>query len=120
MINKRLDELKNEIDTLLKAEREDFDNMPETFQRDDKGDQAQAAIDAFKEAADFVVTASESLKMAMKKTPQEKIIEANEWSSRHLADANEAAERGDMMKAEKLYAKSQYWLDRYNKLAGNS
>jgi hypothetical protein len=32
----------------------------------------------------------------------------------------EAAERGDHVKAEKLYAKGQYWLDRYNKLAGNN
>lgn len=37
-----------------------------------------------------------------------------------LADANEAAEAGKHEKAEKFYAKSQFWLDRYNKLAGNS
>jgi hypothetical protein len=55
-----------------------------------------------------------------KKTLQEKLIEADQWGSRYLADANEAAERGDTVKAENLYAKSQYWLDRYNKLAGNS
>lgn len=56
----------------------------------------------------------------MKKTLKERIIEADERGSRYLADANEAAERGDHVKAEKLYDKGQYWLDRYNKLAGNS
>lgn len=36
------------------------------------------------------------------------------------ADANEARERGDSAAAEKCDTKSQYWLDRYNLLAGNS
>ena len=54
------------------------------------------------------------------KTLAEKIAEADERGSMYLADANEAAERGDHVKAEKLYAKGQYWLDRYNKLAGNT
>ena len=40
-------------------------------------------------------------------------------SSHWLAEANEASERGDKSKAEKLYEKSQYWLDRANKLLGN-
>ena len=48
-----------------------------------------------------------------------KIIEAEQRSSAWLADANEAAERGDHAKAEKLYAKAQFWLDRLNKLLGN-
>lgn len=51
---------------------------------------------------------------------RERIIDAEERCNRHLADANEADERGDKVKAEKLYDKSQFWLDRYNKLAGNS
>lgn len=56
----------------------------------------------------------------MKKTLKERTIEADERGSRYLADANEAAERGDHAEAEKLYEKGQYWLDRYNKLVGNS
>lgn len=56
----------------------------------------------------------------MKKTLKERILEADERGNRYLADANEAAERGDTAKAEKLYAKGQYWLDRYNKLVGNN
>ncbi|UGA46783.1 hypothetical protein HU230_0012370 [Bradyrhizobium quebecense] len=53
------------------------------------------------------------------KTLQERITEAHERCSRHLADANEAEERGDMDKAQKLYEKSGYWRDRYNKLVGD-
>lgn len=56
----------------------------------------------------------------MAKTTREKMIDAEVRGGRYLADANEAAERGDKVKAEKLYDKAQYWLDRYNKLAGNA
>lgn len=52
------------------------------------------------------------------KTLSEKIADADARGSKILADANEAAERGDHEKAEKLYAKGQYWLDRSNKLRG--
>lgn len=51
---------------------------------------------------------------------ERKMLEAEQRGSRWLADANEAAERGDHAAAEKAYAKSQYWLDRYNRLAGNA
>jgi hypothetical protein len=54
------------------------------------------------------------------KTPlYERMIDAEVRGSTYLGDANEAAERGNKELAEKLYAKSQFWLDRYNKLAGN-
>jgi hypothetical protein len=56
----------------------------------------------------------------MAKTLKDRMIEAEDRGSRYLADANEAAERGEKAKAEKLYAKGQYWLDQYNKLAGNA
>lgn len=48
-----------------------------------------------------------------------KIIEAEQRGNKYLADANVAAEAGKHEKAEKLYAKGQFWIDRYNKLAGN-
>jgi hypothetical protein len=48
-----------------------------------------------------------------------KMIEAEVWGSKWLADGNEAEERGDFERAKKCFEKSQYWLDRYNKLAGN-
>ena len=48
------------------------------------------------------------------------IEEADEMGCRYLGDANEAAERGDAARAERLYDKGQFWLDRYNRLAGNS
>lgn len=56
----------------------------------------------------------------IKNAKHEKAIDAEVRGSRHLAGANAASEKGDFAKAEKLYAKSQYWLDRYNKLMGNS
>lgn len=56
----------------------------------------------------------------MGKTEKELMLEADERCGRYLADANEAEERGDVERAAKLYAKSGYWRDRYNKLAGNS
>ena len=56
----------------------------------------------------------------MKKSLHEKMIEAEERACRYLADANEAEERGKRSKSEKLLIKGQYWLDRYNQLAGNA
>lgn len=55
----------------------------------------------------------------MERTVATRIAEADERGSRYLADANEAAERGNQIKAEKLYAKGQFWLDRSNALRGN-
>lgn len=54
------------------------------------------------------------------KTGKAKIIEAEMRGSHWLAEGNAAAERGQHEKAERLYAKSQYWLDRYNRLVGNA
>lgn len=58
--------------------------------------------------------------MKNKKSLQERTLDAEEKASMHLADANEAAEKGNMKLAERLYEKAQFWLDRYNKLSGNS
>jgi hypothetical protein len=58
--------------------------------------------------------------LKVKKSLSERIADADAQGGRYLADANEAAERGDCREAEKLYAKGQYWLDRSNKLRGNS
>lgn len=55
-----------------------------------------------------------------KKTLSERIADADDKGSRWLADANELAERGQTAKAEEYYEKAQYWLDRSNKLRGNS
>ena len=49
-----------------------------------------------------------------------KIIYAEQQGSKWLADGNEAEERGNHAKAEKCFAKAQFWLDRYNRLAGNA
>lgn len=45
-------------------------------------------------------------------------LRAEELCSRYLADANEADAAGKRDKADKLYAKAQYWLDRANKARG--
>lgn len=55
-----------------------------------------------------------------KKSLQEKIVEAEQRASKWLADANEQSERGNKSKAEELYAKAQFWLDRMNKLRGDA
>lgn len=51
--------------------------------------------------------------MALDKA-QEYELKASRW----LADANEANERGDKARAEKLYDKAQYWLDKANVARG--
>lgn len=56
----------------------------------------------------------------MAKSLSEKIAEADERGGKLLADANELAERGKHKEAERLYERCQYWLDRSNKLRGNS
>jgi len=48
------------------------------------------------------------------------IIEAEENASRYLADGNAADEMGKAAKAEKLWDRGQFWLDRFNKLSGNA
>lgn len=55
----------------------------------------------------------------MAKSLQEKIIDAETRCSMYLADANQAEECGNKVKADRLYEKSGFWRDRYNKLAGN-
>lgn len=50
---------------------------------------------------------------------QERITDADQRGCSYLADANEAAERGEREKADRLYEKGQFWLDRLNKLLGN-
>ena len=53
-----------------------------------------------------------------KKPLKERLLDAEAYGSRALADGNEAAERGNKQLAEKYWAKAQFWLDRYNFLAG--
>ena len=55
----------------------------------------------------------------MTTTLQEKKMEADQRGNDYLARANAAAELGEKDRADRLYAKGQAWLDRYNKLTGN-
>jgi hypothetical protein len=47
-------------------------------------------------------------------------LKAETLASKWLGDGNEAEERGDYAKAEVCFRKAQYWLDRYNRWAGNA
>ena len=60
------------------------------------------------------------MKVKTRKSLHERILDAEERCGRYLADANEAHERGEREKAEKLWEKSGFWRDRYNKLTGNA
>lgn len=51
---------------------------------------------------------------------EKKIIDAESRGNHWLAEGNAAREAGRYEKAEKCYAKGQFWLDRYNKLTGRS
>lgn len=46
------------------------------------------------------------------------VLDAETRCAQWLADGNQAREAGKPAKAERCYAKSQYWLDRYNRLIG--
>ena len=50
----------------------------------------------------------------------DRIVDAEMLANRNLADANEASESGFQAKADALYGKAQFWLDRYNHLSGRS
>jgi hypothetical protein len=51
---------------------------------------------------------------------QERCLDAEVRGSRWRAEANEALERGDVTRARHCEEKAQFWLDRYNLLAGRS
>lgn len=55
-----------------------------------------------------------------KQSLPERQLDAEVRASQWLADGNAARESGNHEKAEVCYAKAQYWLDRYNLLAGRS
>lgn len=57
-------ELQGEIDTLMGEEQDYYDNMPESLQGGEKGENAQAAIDSLQEAYDAVDTIVDALSAA--------------------------------------------------------
>jgi hypothetical protein len=54
------------------------------------------------------------------KSLQERVVDAEVRGSHWLAEGNAASEAGNAAKAERCYAKSQFWLDRFNLLTGRS
>ena len=63
-IQSKLAELRDMIDTVLEAEQEAFDNLPESLQESERGEAMQAAIDAMESAMDSCDEAEESLEEA--------------------------------------------------------
>ena len=53
-----------------------------------------------------------------RRTTAELVADADARGSALLADANQARDAGDNDKAERLYARSQKWLDKSNRLRG--
>lgn len=51
---------------------------------------------------------------------RQQALTAEQRATHWLAEGNEASEKGNNIKAEKCYDKSQYWWDRYNKITGRS
>lgn len=49
-ISDKLAELQDEVQVILYLEQEAYDNLPESLQSSDRGEQMEAAIDALKEA----------------------------------------------------------------------
>lgn len=64
LISKVLEELSSEIQSVLDAEQEVYDNMPENFQQGERGEQSQAAIDAMQSAVDNLDDVRNSLEEA--------------------------------------------------------
>jgi hypothetical protein len=52
------------------------------------------------------------------RTIEQRTLDAEARASSWLADGNAAAEAGKHADAERCWAKAQFWLDRYNLLAG--
>ena len=55
---------------------------------------------------------------AIKRTVAARIVHAEAMSARYLGNYNEELAAGRAKGAEKMLAKSQYWLDMANKLRG--
>lgn len=53
-----------------------------------------------------------------KKTLAERIVDADCFASKNLADGNWHSEHGRRDKAEECYAKAQFWKDRWVHLSG--
>lgn len=65
------------------------------------------------------LTIEEWLLPQSKKPLSERILEAEWLASKAVADANEHAEAGRHEKAQRLFAKAQFWHDRWILLTGH-
>lgn len=63
-IRERLDAIRSDIETIASDERDAFDNMPESLQQGDRGQQSEAAADALDEAVSDLETLVAALEEA--------------------------------------------------------
>ena len=61
----RLQDLMADIELLQEEEQEYYDNMPESFQYGEKGEKAEASIDAYEEAISNIEEAISNLDTAI-------------------------------------------------------
>ena len=57
----QIETVRAELETLREEEQDYFDAMPEAFQNGEKGEKAQAAIDAMEEAISQIESVSDQL-----------------------------------------------------------
>lgn len=57
----QIEDLRSEVEAVLEEEQEYYDNMPESFQDGEKGQAAQAAIDAIQNIVDALESAGDEL-----------------------------------------------------------
>ncbi len=63
-VSAKLEDAKSELETLREEEEGYYDNMPESLQSGEKGEKAQAAMDAMQEAVDSIESAVDNLNTA--------------------------------------------------------
>ena len=59
-----LEDLKSRVESVLEEEQEYLDNMPESFQEGEKGEKAQAAIEALENTQQSIEEAIDNLNTA--------------------------------------------------------
>jgi hypothetical protein len=64
-VQSQLNALESELESLAEAEQEAFDAMPESFRDGERGEKAQACIDALDNAFDSVQTCNSDLDGAL-------------------------------------------------------
>lgn len=64
-LRSQIDTLKGDLEDLQAGEQDYFDNMPESFQSGEKGETAEASIDAMQQAVDSLDEAANGIEEAI-------------------------------------------------------